>query len=240
MDVDWGLGELRRFVEDAKPASIHRLISHKIVSYSMATDRALAGQSYVVEQIFDRTVPDWRTTVPTSEHDRWQQHREAAARSITKLERAAELEAGLGDDAPVLSASALHPWAWEGARSMWSSRHYRQGVIDALKKVQAEAQNKTGRFDLSETKLFQEIFGTTAPQQGKTRLRLAPDDGSPTYTSVQRGAMALAEGLFAGVRNPAAHTVAEIEVDEQHALEELAAVSVLARWVQRAEVVTAP
>ena len=123
---------------------------------------------------------------------------------------------------------------------MWGSRHYRQGVVDALKKVQAEAQDKTGRFDLSETKLFQEIFGTTAPQQGKTRLRLAPDDGSPTCTSVQRGAMALAEALFAGVRNPAAHTVAETEIDGQHALEQLAAVSVLARWVATATVATAP
>ena len=52
--------------------------------------------------------------------------------------------------------------------------------------------------------------------------------------------MALAEALFAGIRNVAAHTVAETEADEQHALEQLAAVSVLARWVDDARVVTVP
>ncbi len=52
--------------------------------------------------------------------------------------------------------------------------------------------------------------------------------------------MALAEGLFAGIRSVVAHTVAETEADEQAALEQLAAVSVLARWVDEAELETAP
>ncbi len=52
--------------------------------------------------------------------------------------------------------------------------------------------------------------------------------------------MALAEALFAGIRNVVSHTLAETEADEQRALEQLAAVSVLARWVDHAELVTAP
>jgi hypothetical protein len=42
--------------------------------------------------------------------------------------------------------------------------------------------------------------------------------------------MALAEGIFAGIRNPLTHE-AGIELDEQVALEYLAALSILARWV---------
>ena len=61
------------------------------------------------------------------------------------------------------------------------------------------------------------------------------DDGSDTYKSVQRGAMTFAEGVFAGIRNPLSHE-AEQELSEQEALEYLAALSVLARWVDRSEV----
>ena len=60
-----------------------------------------------------------------------------------------------------------------------------------------------------------------------------------THESVQRGAWSLAEGLFAGVRNLASHTYQETEVDEQRSLEQLAAVSVLARWVDDATMASA-
>ena len=56
------------------------------------------------------------------------------------------------------------------------------------------------------------------------------NDGSSTFKSVQRGARTFAEGVFAGIRNPLAHE-ADQEMPEQQALEYLAALSVLARWV---------
>ena len=74
----------------------------------------------------------------------------------------------------------------------WQSGHYRSAVEDAAKKVNAETQNKVGRRDVSETKLFQEAFSADAPVAGRPRLRRMTDDGSDTYKSVQRGAMALA------------------------------------------------
>lgn len=61
------------------------------------------------------------------------------------------------------------------------------------------------------------------------------DDGSDTHKSVQRGAMTFAEGVFAGIRNPLSHE-AEQELSEQKALEYLASSSVLARWVDSADV----
>ena len=59
------------------------------------------------------------------------------------------------------------------------------------------------------------------PGQPLTRLRIVPDDCSTTYKNVHRGARALAEGLYAAIRNPGMHTPAH------QALEQLAAFSIL-------------
>jgi hypothetical protein len=101
--------------------------------------------------------------------------------------------------------------------------------------LNAETQNKVGRRDVSGTDLFKQTFGKDPPAPGKARLRRMPDDGSKTFQSVQRGAMSLADGVFAGFRNPLSHE-AEQELSEQEALEYLAALSVLARWVDEAEI----
>ena len=134
-----------------------------------------------------------------------------------------------------VAAPKLHPWVWGGAASLWQSDHYRSAVEDAAKKVNAETQNKVGRRDLSETKLFQEVFSDKPAEPGKARLRRMANDGSDTYRSVQRGAMALAEGIYAGIRNPFNHEDPR-DIDEQVALEYLAALSVLARWVDESTV----
>jgi hypothetical protein len=63
-----------------------------------------------------------------------------------------------------------------------------------------------------------------------------PDDNSDTFRSVHRGAMAFAEGCFAGTRDPNSHEDGLPELPEQEALEQLAALTVLARWVDRAAV----
>ena len=51
---------------------------------------------------------------------------------------------------------------------------------------------------------------------------------------MQRGARALAEGIYAGIRNPFNHESPH-DIDEQVALEYLAALSILARWVDESE-----
>ncbi|MET9209917.1 TIGR02391 family protein [Streptomyces bacillaris] len=73
-----------------------------------------------------------------------------------------------------------------------------------------------------------------APKPGRPRLRLMADDGSDTFRSVHRGAMSFAEGCFAGIRNPNSHEDGLPELPEHEALEQLAAFSVLARWVDSA------
>ncbi len=193
--------------------------------------------AHVVEQILDRSVVGWTALDVSLRRSRWARHREAAIRGREAIAREDEIRENLGENAPELSAARLHPWVWGGAKSLWQSGHYREAVEGAIKKLNAETQNKVGRRDVSETDLFKQAFTLDAPTAGKTRLRRIRPEASDTYKSIQRGAMTFAEGVFAGIRNPLSHE-ADQELSEQEALEYLAALSVLARWVDASDVET--
>lgn len=239
MNVDWALEELDKFITMTVMRNGSGSSGGAVVitsrNYTAATDAEVTKQAQVVEKILDRVIPGWRTDIENSKNNRWTRHREAAIRAREELVRAEEVRENLGENAPDLSAADLHPWIWEGAKSLWQSGHYREAVGGAIQKLNAETQNKVGRRDVSETDLFKQAFSLDEPKAGKPRLRRTKDDGSDTYKSVQRGAMTFAEGVFAGIRNPLSHE-AEQELSEQEALEYLAALSVLARWVDRSEV----
>lgn len=206
---------------------------------TLAPHDVLVDQAQIVEQLLDRYLPGWRRICANDRRGRWQQHREAARRALVQIREGDMLRETLGDNGPLLHADRFHPWVWDGARSFWQSGHYVEAVVAALKMVNSHAQAKSGRAALSETELFNQLFKLEDPKTGEPRLRIVPDDGSDTYRSIHLGARGLAEGLYRGIRNPAAHTVTTTPPDEQLALEQLAAVSVLARWVDRAKTVTA-
>lgn len=237
MDVPWALNELRTFVELTtlvRPPPTPGVIDFTDSRYPRGRGEIPAA-AQVVEQILDRVLPNWRRDIDEDTTRRWQQHREAARRAIAQLEREAELRERLGDNAPVLDAAELHPWVWGGARSLWQSGHFREAVRAACVKLNAETQNKLGIRDVSETVLFQTAFSADEPNPSKPRLRLPEDDGGRTALSVRRGIMAFAEGCFAAIRNPLSHDVIDGELPEHEALEQLAALSVLARWVDRSQ-----
>ncbi|RBA31235.1 restriction endonuclease [Dietzia maris] len=239
MNTEWAIGELDKFITMTVMTNNSRsgpgYVSLTHTSSTAASDADVTRQAQVVEKIFDRVIPTWRTDIDLSKTNRWTRHREAAIRAREELIRKQEVEENLGENAPELSAAELHPWIWEGAKSLWQSGHYREAVGGAIRKLNAETQNKVDRRDVSETDLFKQAFSMDEPKVGKSRLRRMKDDGSDTYKSVQRGAMALAEGVFAGIRNPLSHEVDQ-ELSEQEALEYLAALSVLARWVDQSDV----
>ncbi|WP_144682876.1 TIGR02391 family protein [Cellulosimicrobium sp. TH-20] len=234
MNVDWALGELDKFIQQTVLTN-NSYVGNGVVSLSnksstAAADAEVAQQAQVVEKIFDRVIPGWRTDIELRKSNRWTRHREAAIRAKAELERQEEVRKNLGDDAPELSAANLHPWVWDGASSLWHSGHFCEAVEGAIRKLNAETQNKLGRRDVSETDLFNQAFSEQPAAAKNPRLHRMPDDGSKTFKSVQRGARMFAEGVFAGIRNPLAHE-ADQEMPEQEALEYLAALSVLARWV---------
>lgn len=234
MDTNWVLKELSTFISLTELYRPPDPPGVSILGDSRRTRGArsdIVASAQVVEPILDRVVPEWRTSIAEDAKGRWQQHREAAQRAVVQIERAAEVAEKLGDSSPMIRASDLHPWVWEGARSLWQSGHRREAVRAAAVKVNAEVQNKLGRRDVSEVSLLNEAYGGTA---GPGKLQLLGDDGGTTALSFRRGVRAFGEGCFAAIRNPASHDVQE-ELTEQEALEQLAAFSVLARWVEASE-----
>lgn len=231
MNIEWAIAELDKFISMTvmRNGSSGGFITSS--DYTASPDVEVTKQAPVVEKILDRVIPNWRTDVTGKmANNRWARHREASIRAREELIRAEEVRENLGENAPQLSAAELHPWIWGGAKSLWQSGHYREAVEGAIRKLNAETQNKVSRRDVSETDLFKQAFSMDEAKPDKARLRRVKDDGSDTYKSVQRGAMTFAEGVFAGIRNPLSHE-ADQELSEQEALEYLAALSVLARWV---------
>lgn len=202
--------------------------------------QAVQAEVQVAEAILDRVLPGWRTANWDDNRRKpqfWRQ-REAASRAIGVLEAQADLETMLGDNAPELSAGHLHPWVWEAAKTLWSSGHYREGVNAAARTINAQAQAKVGRRDLSEWKLLTDAFSIASPEPGKPRLRLSSNDGSDTFKNLHEGIGFFGRGLYQAIRNPANHDDMP-ELPEHEGLEQLAAFSVLARWVDSATIESA-
>ncbi|MGY0488323.1 TIGR02391 family protein [Streptomyces sp. WG-D5] len=242
IDIEWARAELASFQKLAAfrpvqgtpdPFSVSR---HR---YNVGSEEAILRSAHVVEQILDAVLPRWRTEVPNHRNNsvnRWCQHIEAAQRADEALLRDAEVQEKLGDSAPRMSANTMHPWVWEGAKSLWQSGHYREAVGAAGRKVNAETQNKLGHRRQSETDLFKQAFTPDPPKPDSPRLRLPPNDGSKSFLSIQRGVMAFAEGCYAAIRNPISHEADLPELSEAEALEQLAAFSFLARKVSESAV----
>ncbi|MEV0113273.1 TIGR02391 family protein [Streptomyces sp. NPDC050844] len=245
IDIPWVREELAQFLRltdlyrPPDPPGVSIISSWRS---NRGSEAEIVASAQVVERILDRVLPRWRTEVSVHRNksvNRWCQHREAAQRADAVLQRDAEVRQRMGDAPPQLSAGQMHPWAWEGARALWGNGHFREAVTAAAKRINAEASNKIGRRDISETKLFQVAFSLNDPKPDQPRLRLMPNDASETYRSIHRGAMAFAEGCYAAIRNPNSHEDKLPELSEHEALEQLAAFSLLARWVDTATVLTA-
>lgn len=243
MNVEWAIAELDKSIQQTVMKN-NSYVGNGVVSLSnksstAAPDADVAQQAQVVEKIFDRVLPRWRTDIELRKSNRWTRHREAAIRAKAEPERQEEIRKNLGDDAPELSAAKLHPWVWDGASSLWRSGHFREVVEGAIRKLNVETQNKLGRRDVRETDLFNQAFSEQTTVAGKPRLYRMKNDGSSTFKSVQRGARTFAEGVFAGIRNPLSHEASQ-EMPEQQELEHLAALIVVARWVDESMLKVAP
>ena len=148
------------------------------------------------------------------------------------------------EPSPTTGVEAMHPLIWGAARRLWNDRHYRYAVAAAADVLVANVKNTTGRNDIAETALWQETFSDKPPAPGqsgqapKPRLRWP---GKPTDRDVKTmndGLRQFAPGVHMVIRNPATHSTDELS--EQEALERLAVLSLLARWVEACELQTAP
>jgi uncharacterized protein (TIGR02391 family) len=142
----------------------------------------------------------------------------------------------VGVTGPRIAAADLHPTVWNPAARLWDDGHYRQAVESAATAVDDALRAKLGRSDIRGRDLIAQAFTEDDPEPGKPRLRFTdinPDD-KKRWVDAHQGTMHFGIGCMMAIRNLVAHNPDEI--DPQVALEQLAALSVLARWIDDAEV----
>lgn len=166
----------------------------------------------------------------------WQWDVEVAIRqTLNLLEHRAEVQKYLGTDGPVMQVNQLHPVVWNAAKDLWRDEHYGQSVSRAATFLNAHIQDKSGRTDISDKNLMTQVFNPDPPKAGSPRLHWRGDVSDETLSSMREGLQKFAMGASQAIRNPAAHGTDE--VPKQVALERLAALSVLARWIDECDLV---
>ncbi|WP_285100922.1 TIGR02391 family protein [Promicromonospora sp. MEB111] len=159
--------------------------------------------------------------------------------AIGKIDTMAETAARLGTDAPRMPADAMHPVVWGAASRLWRDGHYSAAVQRAATFINAEIQDKVGRHDVSDAALIRETLTPTRPPEvGKPRLRWPGKDDNLTVKAMREGIFSFALGCFLAIRNPTTHGANDLP--RQEALEQLATLSTLARWIDGCDVVTVP
>jgi hypothetical protein len=164
----------------------------------------------------------------------WHGSRDYARVALAICTNGAEAKRRMKPDAPEITADSLHPWVWDAARPMWEAGSLQTALQHAASSINARLQQKLDRYDLSESKLCQEAFSQSPPEEGRPRLRFPGDRSTETWKSLQTGALSFAQGCFKAIRNPVAHDH-EFPLSRQEALEHLTALSVLARWIDDCE-----
>lgn len=162
---------------------------------------------------------------------------EEAKYALGRLRSDAETRAILGPTAPRMAADGLHQTIWNTAAPLWEGGHYRAAVQKAATQLNAEIQTRVSRYDVSDVELMQQTFSANAPVEGKPRLWWPGVDSDLTVKAMRGGILNFAQGVFSAIRNPATHTTDDLP--RQEALEQLATLSTLARWIDRCELVEA-
>ena len=141
---------------------------------------------------------------------------------------------------PAPKLDELHSMVWAAAQPQWKAGHLHDAVMAASKAVNAMLESRVGRSDVSEVKLVTEAFSEKPPTDSARRLRFPNIDGEQTRASVTAGVLSFGVGCFKAIRNPLGHLPDDQhDITEQESLEQLAAWSLFARWIDRATVTTA-
>ena len=149
-----------------------------------------------------------------------------------------ELESLFAPEGPKLAAKAFHPWVWNAAVDLWADGHHREALQRAATALFDESGHLPAKLGISgkPNDLVGIAFSLDPPEEGKPRLRIGGyQEGSDTWRNVHEGARYLGMACIRSIRNLSTHL---LEHEEQIALEQLATLSVFARWVYEAAVKT--
>ncbi|MFD5977762.1 TIGR02391 family protein [Streptomyces bacillaris] len=131
---------------------------------------------------------------------------------------------------PTTGVDAMHPTIWGAARKLWEDGHFRLAVQSAAETLTAQVKTRTGLHNLDATNVYEKTFAG----KGAHLLQWPGDPNDRTVNSMQNGLSKYAPGVNMTVRNTATHNTGT-EMTAQDALERLAALSLLARWIDECE-----
>ncbi len=246
-DVSWNTRVLNSFiaaVEDQEDAMLTAMRDQTLLEPA-GRDRLAALERQVISEwtsarlALSTVIPDWSARIKTgifAGSERSQQ-KKLAQEAVALIERREDHLGREGETGPpTVSEDQLHPWVWSAARATWSSGHYRHAVSDAVEAVTTKLKERIN-FTGPSSAAYTAAFAESSPKAGNPRLHLRPFEEGNTWKNSQRGAAALGQACVAGLRNASvAHGVND-PVSRQEMLEQLAAVSLLARWVESAALV---
>lgn len=223
------------------------LIENKAIYDSAGSEVAKAHQSHqvlvrrwpLIEDIINAADPEsprggsiWAAGMWS-----WTYETTPVERLIGILSQREEHEAIFSPKGPMLAADRMHRWVWDASANLWSNGHYGPAVEAAAKAVEQQTQLKLNHPGLHGKDLYSKAFSTKPPEPDNPRLRFPDIDEekqSSAWVSAHEGAQHLGMACAQGIRNPRAHS--PVDLSEQEAIEQLAALSVLARWVETCEV----
>ena len=231
------LGEHELQISEIKWASLEGI---DIAYYNRKGEpvrRKIHELSPLIQDISKQIIPDsyLNTFLNTFEIDDYNcimKVKAEAAKLIGIIDMRTKYNKILGPEGPALVAERLHSWIWDAAMKLWTNGHYKQAVENAWNNLVEHTQNKTGSKSTG-TKLYSNLF-TGDPKDNRPLGFSKFKKGTEDWKSAHKGANLYGMGCALGIRNLTAHTTDEL--DEQEALEYLAALSVLARWVDKATV----
>jgi hypothetical protein len=123
----------------------------------------------------------------------------------------------------------------EAGRLDGDAGHRRAAIQAAATQVDLALQARLSSHDISGTDIVTQAFRLDAPKPKKPGLRFPGlTVGSERFMSAHQGAMNFGQGCFMAVHNLATHD--PTDPDEDDAMEMLAALSVLAHWIDGAAV----
>ncbi|MEI5672634.1 MULTISPECIES: TIGR02391 family protein [unclassified Nocardioides] len=157
-----------------------------------------------------------------------------ARQTVARLQTEDETEEMLGTAAPRIKADELNSIVWDAAKSLWASGHYTEAVKRAATFLNAHVAALVDRNDVSDASLMREAFSSSPAAPGRPRLRWGGTDDSLTAKSMNDGLRSLAPGVYLAIRNVTTHDATDLSM--QVAFEQLATLSLLARWIDECRV----
>lgn len=195
----------------------------------------LPGALRIAQQI-DSTAAQKMEHPPGAYTFQWDNLRQGVVRAVGALRTQPAVDAILAPAGPKIAAGELHPVVWQAAARLWDQGNRRLALQTAATMIDAHLQAKLNVVKPSGYDLVTQAFKPDA-KPGSKVLRFAQySQGSDDWTSAHQGAMHFGQGCMMAIRNLATHHA--VEPSPELALEQMAALSVLCRWIDDAEVVT--